>query len=485
MNQARAWGTLKAMSYSEPPPEETRMNPLSLAQRYRSQPRVTWTDNAGSHDETVDGRVLVGSSPDSAIVVRDPLVSRLHAELDVRSDGLWVRDLGSRNGTFVDGVQVTGARVPDKGKIRFGSTVLLADYGPGQVRPIDVWPETAFGKLVGKSLRIRELFATLARVAPIDASVLIVGETGTGKELVARAIHDASPRASKPFVVVDCAAFAENLLDAELFGHAKGAFTGAVGARGGAIESADGGTVFLDEIGELPMAMQPKLLRVLESLTVRRVGESTYRTVDVRFLSATHRDLLRMVNAGEFREDLYFRLAVLPIEVPALRERTEDIEPLVAHFLKAAGGAGHIGPELMRELTGRPWRGNIRELRNFVERARALGATQALAMMQHGALSSIAPGPSSEGRIAVAGPPSSSPPQAAPSASSPLTGPVPIDARIFDQAYKEFRESWVDSGEKEYVRRLLLRHDRNVAAAAREAEVDRTYVYRLIRKHEL
>jgi DNA-binding NtrC family response regulator len=321
---------------------------------------------------------------------------------------------------------------------------------------------------------MRELFAMLARVAPMNASVLIQGETGTGKELVARAIHDASPRASGPFVVVDCAALPENLLDAELFGHSKGAFTGAVGAREGAIESAHGGTVFLDEIGELPMSMQPKLLRVLESRTVRRVGESTYRNVDVRFISATHRDLLTMVSAGEFREDLYFRFSVIPIRVPPLRDRKEDIEGLVNHFLAGAGG-GTVSPELMRELAGRPWRGNVRELRNFVERARALGTTEALAM------SSADGTPRSDPRQPVAGPAvAPADPAAAPAAGLGLGDPA-----MFEQVYKAFRESWIDAGEREYMRRLLLRHARNVSNAAREAEVDRTYIYRLIRKHDL
>lgn len=464
------------MTYSDPPSEETRLNPLALTEQSRSRPRVTWTDSSGNHAAVIDGKVVVGSASASGIVVHDPTVSRLHAELEARDDGLWLRDLGSRNGTFVDGLQVTGARIPDKAKLRFGSTEVLVDYNSLQRRQVEIWPSAGFGKLVGSSVAMRELFATLARVAPMDAPVLIYGETGTGKELVARAIHDASPRASKPFVVVDCAALPENLLDAELFGHTRGAFTGAHAARAGAIESAEGGTVFLDEIGELPISMQPKLLRVLESRTVRRVGETTHRNVDVRFLSATHRDLLTMVNAAEFREDLYFRLSVLPLQVPPLRDRKEDIELLVSHFLRAAGGPSHVSAELMRELTTRPWRGNVRELRNFVERARALGATEALAMTtqrQQTSPGSDAPsssGAASASRLAVV-------PPAAPVDTT--------DPRIFEQAYKDFRESWIDSGEKEYVRRLLTRHGRNVAAAAREAEVDRTYIYRLIRKHEL
>jgi transcriptional regulator with GAF, ATPase, and Fis domain len=463
------------MDYSEPPPEETRLSPLALTERSRTQPRITWSDTEGEHGAVLDGKVLVGSAPASNIVVHDPTVSRIHAELEPRDDGLWVRDLGSRNGTFVDGLQVTGARVPDGGTVRLGSTEFRVDYNPTQRRHVEIWPNAGFGKLVGNSVPMRELFATLARVAPMDSSALIYGETGTGKELVARAIHDASPRASKPFVVVDCAALPENLLDAELFGHARGAFTGAHGARAGAIESAEGGTVFLDEIGELPISMQPKLLRVLESRTVRRVGETAHRNVDVRFVSATHRDLLTMVNAGEFREDLYFRLSVIPLHVPALRDRKEDVSLLVSHFLRSAGGPAHITGELMRELSTRPWRGNVRELRNFVERARALGASEALAMTSTS---------DREARPSIGAP---APPPSPSSPSIPVAQPsVELnDARIFEQAYKDFRESWVDSGEKEYVRRLLLRHDRNVAAAAREAEVDRTYIYRLIRKHEL
>jgi two-component system, NtrC family, response regulator GlrR len=464
------------MTFSDPPPEETRLSPFGLTEVHRTQPRVMWTDAAGAHEQLIDGRVLVGSSPSSGLVVQDPTVSRLHAELEAKRDGLWVRDLGSRNGTFVDGLRVTGACVPDKGRIRLAQVELSVDYNDGQIRSVELWQDSHFGKLVGKSLRMRELFATLSRVAPMDASILILGETGTGKELVARALHDASPRASKPFVVVDCAALPENLLDAELFGHAKGAFTGAVGQRTGALEAADGGTVFLDEIGELPISMQPKLLRALESRTVRRVGETSYRTVDVRFISATHRDLAAMVNAGEFREDLYFRLSVLPIQVPPLRERTEDIELLVKHFMQSSG---NVNAQLIRELTSRPWRGNVRELRNFVDRVRALGATEALALSTSGMRQPT----ESQSHIPIS---QSQVPVAAPLVSPPPPPPTsPTDARMFEQAYKDFREAWIDTGEKEYVRRLLLRHDRNVAAAAREAEVDRTYIYRLIRKHEL
>jgi transcriptional regulator with PAS, ATPase and Fis domain len=314
---------------------------------------------------------------------------------------------------------------------------------------VEMWG-IEFGPLVGASAPMRRLFARLSKIAPTDSSVLVSGETGTGKELVARAIHEASPRRHGPFIVVDCAALPESLIEAELFGHARGAFTGAGEAREGAIEAADGGTVLLDEIGELPLQVQPKLLRALESRQVRRVGEAQHRNVNVRFLAATHRDLREMVNAGAFREDLFFRIAVLMVQVPPLRERPEDI-PLLLRRLMPPGG-NPIDDELTAELAKRPWLGNVRELRNFVERAHALGAQEALAMtgMSPSAVASTGGG------------------------SPPLEGP-----------YKELRETWIDHFEREYFRELMRRHDRNVAAASREAGVDRTYVYRMIRRHQL
>jgi transcriptional regulator with GAF, ATPase, and Fis domain len=430
--------------------------------------QLRWTDTAGAHLKTVDGRLTLGSASRVDISVADPLVSRLHAELSFESDGLWVRDLGSRNGTYVQGVRVREACVPPKGEIRVGSTRISTEPTTSE---IELWPEARFGPLIGGSEKMREFFVSLARVAPTDASVLVLGETGCGKELVARAVHEASSRAEKPLVVVDCAALPENLIESELFGHAKGAFTGAVSAHEGAFEAADGGTLFLDEIGELPLSVQPKLLRVLETKTVRRIGETSYRPVDVRILSATHRDLRTFVNAKSFREDLYFRIAVLPVIVPPLRERTEDIELLVKHFLRSDAP---LSPELVRELAGRPWRGNVRELRNFVERARALGVERALAM---------ASGDAAEGATV--------PPQAAAATQPPPQAPSTQEAALtvpgirFEQPYRSFRERWADVGEREYLLRLLARHARNVSAAAQEAQLDRTHVYRLMRKHVL
>jgi hypothetical protein len=229
----------------------------------RVDPRLHWTDGAGEHVAVIDRRKVIGAAAGVDIVVNATGVSRIHAALEPGEDGLWIRDLASRNGTYVGGIRVTGARVPDGGQIRLGTADLVVRYGEIET-PIALWPRERFGPLLGRSTLMRELFAQLQRLAQLDTTVLIQGETGTGKELVARAIHDESPRRGKPLVIVDCAALPENLLEAELFGHAKGAFSGAVAAREGAIEAAEGGTVFLDEIGELPLAMQPKLLRAIE-----------------------------------------------------------------------------------------------------------------------------------------------------------------------------------------------------------------------------
>ncbi len=422
--------------------------PLSASRR---TPTLRWSDGAGVHTFTVTARALLGSAAGVDVLLQDPAVSRLHAELELLDDGLWVRDLESRNGTWLDGVFVQRARVADNARLRAGSTEITVRY-PDAGTAVELHPHERFGPLLGRSVLMRELFARLAKVAPTDSTVLVQGETGTGKELVAEALHAASRRAGQPLVVVDCAALPEHLLEAELFGHTRGAFTGAVAARAGAFECAEGGTVFLDEVGELPLAMQPKLLRALESRAVRRVGETVHRKVDVRVIAATHRDLRAMVGARAFREDLYFRLAVLPVTVPPLRARPDDIALLAAHFVPPGAGSV-LTPDLVRELTARPWLGNVRELRNFVERALALGAREALAM------GGAAPLAAREGES--------------------------LPAVSIDEPFKSLRERWVDHLEREYVRAMLARHEGNVSAVATASGLDRTYVHRLIRKHEL
>ncbi len=457
------------MCPSVPPPEETTVQSATglLPPTMQTHPTLRWTDASGEHSVVLRERSLVGSAENANLVIADRTVSRIHAELDPREDGLWVRDLGSRNGTFVEGVRVTGARIPEGGRLHVGSTDLVVHFA--QVEgSVDVWPGPRFGPLLGTSTCMRRLFAYVARVAKSDSPVLIEGETGTGKELVANAIHQASPRAKGPLVIVDCAALPENLIESELFGHAKGAFTGATRSRIGAIEAADGGTVFLDEIGELPIALQPHLLRVLETGTIRPVGETARKKVDVRFLSATHRDLRMMVNAGAFREDLYFRLAVIPVSVPPLRERMDDIPILVQSFMPPGVEAS---PEVIRTLMTRPWLGNVRELRNFVHRAAAIGTQSALQMAVDADPERLAT-TVTDGRV---------PPGATfdPQKSSLL------ESVSFESDFRSFRERWSGVGEREYLRRLLTRNGNNVSAAAREAGVDRTYLHRLIRNHAL
>jgi transcriptional regulator with GAF, ATPase, and Fis domain len=436
-------------THAQPPPAQYPTSAL------RPGVQARWSDGRGLHEVEIERRTVIGSASDSGIVVSDPAVSRIHAELDCRDDGLWLRDLGSRNGTFIDGVQVLVGRVPDGGSVRVGSTTIAVAYEKTP-RPVELWPADRFGPLLGSSLPMRELFARLAKIARTDSTVLVQGETGTGKELVAAAIHESSSRAAKPFVIVDCGALPETLLEAELFGHTKGAFTGAAAARVGAIEAADGGTVFLDEVAELPIALQPKLLRVLESRAIRRVGETAYRKVNVRFVSATNRDVRTMVNEGAFREDLYFRLAVLPVLIPPLREHLEDVPLLMKSFVPPGTP---LGPDVMGDAARRPWRGNVRELRNFVERVVALGDREALSLQ-------------SPATPAVT------------DASAPWSRVCDSLSAALDRPIREARSTWLDAMEQAYVARLLQRHGGNVALAAEAAGIDRTHIYRLIRKHE-
>ncbi|RZO56916.1 MAG: FHA domain-containing protein [Sandaracinaceae bacterium] len=412
----------------------------------RNRPHLRGRSGDVGTDVVLEGRALLGSAPDVDVPVDDPSVSRIHCELDPREDGLWVRDLGSLNGTFVEGVLVREARLEDGATLRVGTTELAVGYDPNPT-PLQLWPLERFGPLLGRSVPMRELFARLHRFAQSDETVLVQGETGTGKELAARAIHDMSARHEAPFVVLDSGAIPESLIEAELFGHARGAFTGAHADRVGAAEAAHGGTLFLDEVGELPLSMQPKLLRFLESRTVRRVGETAQRRVDVRVVAATHRDLRDMVNRGAFREDLYFRLAVLPATLPPLRERAEDVPLLASHFLPK--GASPLSGELVAELSRRPWEGNVRELRNFVARAVALGPDEALGMMEGSSRAGAMPG---------------------------------VD---LDVPFKELREAWVSHLERAYLTAMLARHGGNVTAVAQEARIDRTYVHRLMKKHGL
>ena len=333
---------------------------------------------------------------------------------------------------------------------------------------LDQGEECGFGVICGSSRVMCELFAVLTRVADSEVNVLLEGESGTGKELVAAELGRRGTRAAKPFVVVDCGSIAPSLIESELFGHCRGAFTGAERDRTGAFEAAHGGTLFLDEIGELPRDMQPKLLRALEASEIRRVGETASRTVDVRIIAATNRNLEREVARGAFREDLFYRLAVVNVRLPPLRERLEDLEPLVGNFLRILSRRNDsppaFTPEMFDALRRHDWPGNVRELRNYVERYLVLGSTPAPG-------SAPAPGRAAPGPAKVRATHGALP-----------EGP---DSVTIDCSFRDGKERVVAEFERVYVTKLIRWADGNLSLAARKAQMDRVNLYRVLQRHGL
>ncbi|HEX2568304.1 MAG TPA: sigma 54-interacting transcriptional regulator [Polyangia bacterium] len=442
---------------------------------------VTYVTHAGAaHAPVAGARILVVEGPDAPrevavpprgvtvgiageceLRLSDRRVSRNHLHVMAEPNGFRVRDLGSTNGTFLDGVRIDDAVVPHGTTLHVGKTVLRL-LGAERYLVVPPSERTAFGGLLGSSLAMREVFGVLERVCASDASVLIEGETGTGKEVVARALHDQSPRKSGPFVAFDCGAIAPNLVESEFFGHVRGAFTGAVETRAGAFERAHGGTLFLDELGELAPDLQPKLLRVLETREVRKVGGSDVRRVDVRVVAGTHRDLEEMVEAGTFRADLYYRLAVVRVALPPLRARLEDLPMLIAKFLREGGLAepGPIAGPNLELLTGHAWPGNVRELRNVLQRAIACAGGTAVR---------FADLPIHLGRPRTS------------RREAPPAGPV-VD---LDVPFSEAKDRVVDAFERAYLDALLQATEGNVAEAARRSGLNRRHLYDLLKKHGL
>ncbi len=424
----------------------------------------------------LEGDLLrIGKNPDNDLVLTDTTVSREHCEI-VRDDkGFLLRDLGSTNGTLLEGAEVR------EGYLRPGVLITVGRIEL-QVRTyaerIELTPSARdrFGELVGEDPAMREIFGLLERVAATDATLLIGGETGTGKDVLARSVHAASKRSAGPFVAVDCGALVGSLIESELFGHEKGAFTGAVERRQGAFELAQRGTLFLDEVGELPLSLQPTLLRALETRRIRRVGGGSEIPVDLRVIAASNRNLLLEVERGKFRKDLYFRLAVVPLHLPPLRARRGDIGLLAPHLLARIcaehdprAPALQLGAEALQALAAHDWPGNVRELRNVLERA---------ALLQQGAEGQevgLAPLGVS---LALGTPAPSTPPPAA-QGSAPAAGPD-LDP---SQSYRENRARFEAEFERRYVRWLLGRHAGNVSAAAREAGMDRKYLHKLATRH--
>ncbi|MDB4937467.1 MAG: Flagellar regulatory protein FleQ [Labilithrix sp.] len=415
--------------------------------------------DAGKLVEPAAGHVAsVGTAADNDVVLTDDAVSRYHLELAPTADGIAVRDLGSTNGTFAGAVRVRDAVVPRGSQLRVGGTVLMLDAADAPRPEASGARELELPGMVFASEAMREVARRVRMLAAVGTSVLVHGETGAGKELVARALHELGPRAVQAFVVVDCASLAPSLLEAELFGHEKGAFTGAVRERAGAFERADGGTVFLDEVGELPPLAQASLLGVLERRRFRRVGGDREIAVDVRVVSATNRDLRSEVNRGSFRADLYFRLAGARVVVPPLRERPDDVAVLVRHFAQEMTGSDAlpISDETLTALAAQHWAGNVRELRSAVERAVAFGAVELGAMLDD-------------------------------ATETPRTTSAPAgtttDAPI--ERYRDAKANAVAAFERTYLASVIERCGGNASEAARRAQMDRPYLLALLRRYGL
>ena len=419
--------------------------------------------------------ITIGTHEDNDIILEDDTVSRRHCRIAQEDADYVATDLESTNGTFINGVRIREAFLAPGQILGIGNTQIRFHPFDEQIA---VRPSASeqFGDIVGRSVRMREIFGVLEKIAPTSATVVIEGETGTGKEVVARTIHQMSKRADQPFIVFDCGAVPESLIESELFGHEKGSFTGAIMTRKGLFEMAQGGTIFLDELGELSLDLQPKLLRVLEQREVRRVGSNKPISVNVRVIAATNRKLEDEVRDGRFREDLFYRLSVVRLKLPSLRERTEDIPLLVRHFLHTQKfnrdpddelRVTAIDEEALLALSRYPWPGNVRELVNVIERA--------VSFTEGGALSPLdLPDYVLEARAAE---------PASANGASDVEHEVPSKSALSELPFKEAKEEWITSFERDYIADLLRRHHGNISQAAREADIDRKYFRKLMDKH--
>ncbi len=444
---------------------------------------LTYVTNAGSGRAVVSGSrllliegpdaplelnlpaagITVGIATDCKLRLTDKRVSRNHLHIMPDQNGFRVRDLGSTNGTFLNGTRIDDAVVPAGATIQVGKSAIKL-VGGERYAVVPPSAQNHFGGLLGISLAMREVFGVLERVVGSAASILVEGETGTGKEVVAHAIHSQSPRAKAPFVALDCGAIAPNLVESEFFGHVRGAFTGAIDTRPGAFERAHGGTLFLDEIGELPLDLQPKLLRVLETREVRKVGGGEVKSVDVRVVAGTNRDLQEMVEEGAFRADLFYRLAVVHVVLPPLRSRTEDLPALIEKFLRELGAKdpGAVNGPNFDLLATHAWPGNVRELRNVLQRAVACTGSSDFKF--------------SDLPIHLGGRP-----RAARNDKSAVSAQI-IDLNV---PFSDAKERVIDSFEQAYLSQLLVAAEGNVAEASRRSGLNRRHLYDLLKKHGL
>jgi DNA-binding NtrC family response regulator len=403
-------------------------------------------------------RLRVGSHSSNDMVLPDRTASRQHFEIQYTDRGYLLVDLHSTNGTYLDGSRVERAYLKKGSQIGAGQTLMRFAPIDEEIR-VEPDGEGQLGEMVGQSAKMRQIFGLLKKVSPMDVSVILTGETGTGKELAARAIHDNSPRKNGPFVVLDCGAIPENLIESELFGHEKGAFTGADKAREGAFERASGGTIFLDELGELRLDLQPKLLRVLEQREVRRVGGNDTIDVDVRVIAATNRDLQKEVSQGRFREDLFFRLSVINVHLPALRQRKEDIPLIVSKVLNdpdfvSKHGRKRFSPQALNSLMNYSWPGNVRELMNVV--------SHVLTFVEGDEIE-----------------PNVIPPRVL---GNGKESPLPFNEHL---SFKDAKEQLLESFEREYLITVLKRCSGNITRAAKESGLHRKSIERLCKKYQL
>jgi transcriptional regulator with GAF, ATPase, and Fis domain len=464
--------------YEESPALTTVFDGARATVRHLRKSKVVVLSGAEQGREVEIGkpRVTGGRSIINDLVLSDKAISGSHFEILARDDGYRLRDLDSTNGTFIGDLRIREVWLKPGQEFRVGHTLLR--FVPTQdIVEIPLSKRDTFESVTGSSLRMREIFATLEKVAPSELTVLVTGETGTGKEMIARGIHQASPRKSKPFVVLDCGAIPKDLIESTLFGHEKGSFTGAVAQHQGCFEQAHGGTIFLDEIGELDINLQPKLLRVLENRELKRVGGDRVIKIDVRVVAATNRDLRQMVNQSTFREDLYFRLSVIHVELPPLRERKEDVPALADVFLREIGGRRGMSmtfsPDAVSALQGHSWPGNVRELKNVVERAASL-TESALVQRSDLMFNRESGGPMRPSASSSSG-----------AGASGGSADVAMPSITPGLDFKEAKQRVVDAFELAYLKQLLERHDGNITRSAQEAGLTRYHLRELLKRHGL
>jgi len=426
-------------------------------------------------------------------------VSRYHCKITQEDNGYVLIDQRSTNGTFINKVRIREAFLKPGSIVSVGQSQLRFNAREEEVEIVPSRADHCAG-LIGGNPRMREIYAIIEKIAPTATTVVIDGETGTGKEVVAQAIHSLSPRARNDLVVFDCGAVPPNLIESELFGHEKGSFTGAVMTRQGLFEQADGGTLFLDELGELPLDLQPKLLRALEQREVRRVGSAKAAKVDVRIIAATNRNLEEEVRAGRFRQDLFYRLSVVRLHLPSLRDRVDDIPLLIQHFLENgafnrkpnAPGVRGVTRDATLALQAYPWPGNVRELVNVVERAVSFCDTDMIQLhdLPDYVRNAKAPPPKEPAKEPAARRAGTVPMSAqnTPGVSLNPNAPTPSPPEALlaeGVTFKDAKERWVASFERDYILQLLRRNNGNISHAARAADIDRKYFRKLMKKYDI